>query len=269
MMHPLILDKEKESQFLKLAESRNFKLIDTPFIETLVWETLSSDDLKQMSERSVWQSGSQLYGLRNDFTDQLVRYYQDYPLQDRAVAYAGSIVRNQRVCTQLGLEYYQPSIQEIHDTFETFKLYIEHCLEDQIQYVVIGHYQLTDLLLNNVQHDSQLLTWIAQRNISELKSALGLSHPVVQLLLTPTHQQLSLLNTLFPSDHYILRSLNRWDTYFKSLGITPIHLDMTPQPPRSYYKGAFIHAHLKKSNLTLTGGYYKDTLEGFGLGLTL
>ncbi len=117
---------------------------------------------------------------------------------------------------------------------------------------MIGHYQLIDLLLEHQAEREQLLTWVEQRNISALKSALGMSHPLVRLLLTPTHQQLELLNTLYPHDHVIIRSLNRWQTYFKSLHIDTIHLDITPQAPRSYYKETFIHAHLQNSGRTLS-----------------
>lgn len=269
MVQRFIQDKQYEIDFLQLAASKNFEPIDTAFIETLVWDELSPDDLKQMKERSVWQTDDTLFALRNDFTDQLVRYYQHYPLTHQAVAYTGPIVRHQHVHTQLGLECYQPHIQEMYHAFETFQQFIEQQLQDEIQYVVIGHYQLIDLLLEHQTERTQLLKWVEQRNISALKSALGISHPLVRLLLTPTHQQLELLNTLYPHDHVIIRSLNRWQTYFKSLHIDMIHLDITPQPPRSYYKDTFIHAYLKESGRTLSGGYYNGPLEGFGLGLTL
>ncbi|PCF38937.1 ATP phosphoribosyltransferase regulatory subunit [Staphylococcus delphini] len=269
MVQPFIQNKQYEIDFLKLAAANDFEPIETAFIETLVWDELSPDDLKQMKERSVWQADETLFALRNDFTDQLVRYYQHYQLSHQAVAYTGPIVRHHQVQTQLGLECYRPHIQEMYHAFETFQKFITQHLQDEIQYVVIGHYQLIDLLLEHQAEREQLLTWVEQRNISALKSELGISHPLVRLLLTPTHQQLELLNTLYPHDHVIIRSLNRWQTYFKSLHIDTIHLDITPQAPRSYYKETFIHAHLKDSGRTLSGGYYNGPLEGFGLGLTL
>ena len=75
---------------------------------------------------------------------------------------------------------------------------------------------------------------------------------------------------LFPNDHRTIQSLRRWEQWFKSQGITEIHLDITPQPPRSYYKGAFMRFHLKNNKTKrLTGGFYKGPLEGFGLGFIL
>lgn len=79
-----------------------------------MWDELSPDDLKQMKERSVWQADDTLFALRNDFTDQLVRYYQHYQLNHSAVAYTGPIVRHHQVQTQLGLECYRPHIQEMY-----------------------------------------------------------------------------------------------------------------------------------------------------------
>ncbi|HCV0673285.1 ATP phosphoribosyltransferase regulatory subunit, partial [Staphylococcus aureus] len=44
----------------------------------------------------------------------------------------------------------------------------------------------------------------------------------------------------------------------------------TAQPPRSYYTGLFIQCHFAENeSRVLTGGYYKGSIEGFGLGLTL
>ncbi|MGV3042026.1 ATP phosphoribosyltransferase regulatory subunit [Staphylococcus rostri] len=268
MENALITSKLAEVSFLRLAAQRGFQLIDTSFIETLNWETLTSDDLKQMQERSVWQDHEKLFALRNDFTDQLVRYYQQYDRQHQSVAYSGPIVRHQKVQTQLGLECYQPTIQAMHQAFTTFYDYIRDTLNDDIDYVILGHYELVHLLLGDKQSDD-VMTWIAQRNISALTTALGVEHPLVQLLLTPTHKQLQQLNSRFDASHQIVATLNHWDRFFRSLGIQNIHLDITPQTPRSYYKGIFINAVLTERQTTLNGGYYKGTLEGFGLGLTL
>ncbi|MBI5974423.1 ATP phosphoribosyltransferase regulatory subunit [Staphylococcus canis] len=267
MESPLEL-KSLEVQFLKYFSNQGYTLIDTSFIETLQWSQLSTDDLKQMDERSIWQNHDQLYALRNDFTDQLVRYYQNYPLQAQSIAYSGPIVRHQNVRTQLGIECYDPTIQDIHQAFEHFNHYIQSEMNTAIQYVVIGHYQLIDLLLKPEFQTEAILTAITQRNISELKKQLGIEHPIVQLLLTPTHKQLDALNELYTVDHSLVSSLNRWASFFKSLGLTDIHLDITPMAPRSYYKGTFVKAYLEDERV-VSGGYYDNGLEGFGLGLTL
>lgn len=158
----------------------------------------------------------------------------------------------------------------MQNDFITFYDYIKTTLNDDIDFVILGHYQLIDLLLSPKEQTEDVLKLIQERNISELTSQLGIAHPVVQLLTTKTTEQLDLLSQLFPHDHRTIQALRRWEQWFKSQDITNIHLDITPQPPRSYYKGAFMRCHLKNNkSQQLTGGFYKGELEGFGLGFIL
>ena len=266
----LINNKEFELAFLKHFQQAEFKLVDFSFIESLSWQTLTTDDLQQMTERSFWQHDHHIFALRNDFTDQLLRYYSNYPPQYQSVAYTGPIVRDNEVYTQLGIEHYNPTITDMQNDFITFYDYIKTALNDDIDFVILGHYQLIDLLLSPKEQTEDVLKLIQERNISELTSKLGIAHPVVQLLTTKTTEQLDLLSQLFPHDHRTIQALRRWEQWFKSQDITDIHLDITPQPPRSYYKGAFMRCHLKNNkSQQLTGGFYKGELEGFGLGFIL
>lgn len=61
MENPTILRKQQELEFLQQAQQQGFALIETDFIETLTWTQLSPDDLKQMTERSMWQSDDHVY----------------------------------------------------------------------------------------------------------------------------------------------------------------------------------------------------------------
>lgn len=266
----LITNKEYELDFLKHFQQAGFSLVDFSFIESLSWQSLTSDDLQQMTERSFWQHDHHIFALRNDFTDQLLRYYSNYQPQQQCIAYAGPIVRNNEVYTQLGIEHYNPTVNDMQNDFKTFYQYIKYTLNDDIDFVILGHYQLIDLLLSSKAQTQRILNLVQERNISELSAQLGLAHPVVQLLTTKTTEQLDLLGQLFPNDHRTIQSLRRWEQWFKSQGITEIHLDITPQPPRSYYKGAFMRCNLKNNKTKrLTGGFYKGPLEGFGLGFIL
>ncbi|NQE00498.1 ATP phosphoribosyltransferase regulatory subunit, partial [Staphylococcus xylosus] len=65
----LIKNKEIELAFLKHFQQTGFKLVDFSFIESLSWQTLTKDDLQQMTERSFWQHDHHIFALRNDFTD--------------------------------------------------------------------------------------------------------------------------------------------------------------------------------------------------------
>ena len=268
MENTIILRKQQELAFLQQAQQHGFAIIETDFIEALTWTQLSPDDLKQMTERSMWQSDDDVYALRNDFTDQLMRYYSIYQREHPSLAYSGPIARHQKVALQLGLECYDPTIQMVQHAYQFFKSYIETILQESLDYAVIGHFELIELLLGSKANDTTLLQLLGQRNISALKTQLGVSHPLIRLLSTPTYAQLAQLHTLLPQDDKILQSLSRWETFLHQQGVTHIHLDITPQPPRSYYKGTFIKTYLS-SGKVLSGGDYKGTLEGFGLGLTL
>ncbi|MBZ8171582.1 ATP phosphoribosyltransferase regulatory subunit [Staphylococcus cohnii] len=266
----LINNKEQELAFLKHFQQADFKLVDFSFIESLSWQSLTPDDLQQMTERSFWQHDHHIFALRNDFTDQLLRYYSNYQPEQQRLAYTGPIVRNNEVYTQLGIEHYNPTITDMQNDFKTFYNFIKYTLNDDIDFVILGHYQLIDLLLAANEQNQTILNLIQERNISELTAQLGLAHPVVQLLTTKTTEQLDLLTRLFPHDHRTIQSLHRWEQWFKSQNITEIHLDITPRPPRSYYKGSFMKCHLKNNKTQrLTGGFYKGKLEGFGLGFIL
>ncbi|MCG3412555.1 ATP phosphoribosyltransferase regulatory subunit [Staphylococcus massiliensis] len=269
-MSEMITLKQNEIRFLERFQQEGFKLVDMNLIETLEWTRLSHDDLKQMDERSLWQDRNQVYALRNDFTDQCMRYYARYTREATKIAYSGPIVRHHQVETQLGIERYDPNEQDIFHCLETFLSYIHHDLSDYVSHIIIGHYKLFGLLLEEKDQKNVIYQLIEQRNISELKAKLGIAHPVVQLLLKPTTSQLDYLATLFDPDHEIIQSLKEFETWFKAQGIEDVHLDITPMAPRSYYTGVFMHCHLEKAqDRQLSGGYYKGALEGFGLGLTL
>ena len=84
------------------------------------WGNLTHEDLQQMEERHFWQHHKHLYALRNDFTDQLFRYYSAYPSNHQQVAYAGDIIRNNKVIKQLGIENYHPSREVIKTVLYIF-----------------------------------------------------------------------------------------------------------------------------------------------------
>ncbi|NMT84061.1 ATP phosphoribosyltransferase regulatory subunit, partial [Staphylococcus aureus] len=99
---------------------------------------------------------------------------------------------------------------------------------------------------------------------------LSTEHPIVQILKENTQQQLNVLEHYIPNDHPALVELKIWERWLHTQGYKDIHLDITAHPPRSYYTGLFIQCHFAENeSRVLTGGYYKGSIEGFGLGLTL
>lgn len=265
----LIALKETETAFLTYFNQQNYRLVDFNVIEKLDWQQLNHEDLQQMGERSFWQHNRQIYALRNDFTDQLLRYYTMYPTDAEKVAYTGLIIRNNDTATQVGIEHYEPTLTNVQQSLQLFIDFITTKLNDQINFVVLGHYQLLDALLEKEFQTSEVLAMIEERNLSGLAQYLSPSHPMIQLLQENTLTQFDQLNNYISEKHVAFKELKIWQQWLSTQGYNEIHLDLTAQPPRSYYKGLFIQCHLTERDRILTGGYYKGTVEGFGLGLTL
>ncbi|MCS5348698.1 ATP phosphoribosyltransferase regulatory subunit [Staphylococcus aureus] len=266
----LIALKEAETSFLKYFNQANYELVDFNVIEKLDWKQLNHEDLQQMGERNFWQHEQQIYALRNDFTDQLLRYYTMYPTSVTRVAYTGLIIRNNEAAVQVGLENYTPTLTNVQQSLKLFIQFIQQQLQDNVQFVVLGHYQLLDALLDKALQTPDILSMIEERNLSGLVTYLSAEHPIVQILQENTQQQLNILERYISKDHPALVELNVWQQWLHTQGYEDVHLDITAQPPRSYYKGLFIQCHLAKNeSRILTGGYYKGSIEGFGLGLTL
>ncbi|HDJ5590198.1 TPA: ATP phosphoribosyltransferase regulatory subunit [Staphylococcus aureus] len=210
----LIALKESETAFLKYFNKADYELVDFSVVEKLDWKQLNHEDLQQMGERNFWQHEHQIYALRNDFTDQLLRYYSMYPTAATKVAYTGLIIRNNEAAVQVGLENYAPSLANVQQSLKLFIQFIQQQLRDNVHFVVLEHY--------------------------------------------------------IPNDHPALVELKIWERWLHTQGYKDIHLDITAQPPRSYYTGLFIQCHFAENeSRVLTGGYYKGSIEGFGLGLTL
>ncbi len=82
-------NERKGITFFKVFHQQKYNVVDFNLIEELDWRRLTHEDLQQMDERSFWQQNKSIYALRNDFTDQLFRYYSNYPTHLKKVAYAG------------------------------------------------------------------------------------------------------------------------------------------------------------------------------------
>ncbi|CXZ91835.1 ATP phosphoribosyltransferase, regulatory subunit [Staphylococcus aureus] len=266
----LIALKESETAFLKYFNKADYELVDFSVVEKLDWKQLNHEDLQQMGERNFWQHEHQIYALRNDFTDQLLRYYSMYPTAATKVAYTGLIIRNNEAAVQVGLENYAPSLPNVQQSLKLFIQFIQQQLRDNVHFVVLGHYQLLDALLDKSLQTPDILSMIEERNLSGLVTYLSTEHPIVQILKENTQQQLNVLEHYIPNDHPALVELKIWERWLHTQGYKDIHLDITAQPPRSYYTGLFIQCHFAENeSRVLTGGYYKGSIEGFGLGLTL
>lgn len=262
--------KQKELKFLNFFNERNYEVIDMNFIEKLQWNQLTQDDLNSLDTRSIWKNGDSFYSLRNDWTDQIQHYSREYNLKASRVSYAGPVSINEHIYTNLGVEVFNPKRQDMLECYEFVYEFIQSELDLNVDFAVIGHYQLFDLLLPNEEHSEELFDAISERNISKISKLLTQNHPVVQLLKTPTHLQLDFLTTFADVNHPTYQSLKYWKKTLEDSGINHIHLDITTMPPKSYYVGSFIQLYQNNNRIPIaSGGHYSGTLEGFGFGIQL
>ncbi|WP_154872677.1 ATP phosphoribosyltransferase regulatory subunit [Staphylococcus pasteuri] len=266
----IIKIKEIELAFLKYFSNKNYKLVDIDLIEKLDWSHLTKEDLLQMKERNFWQNNNHIYSLRHDFTDQLLRYHSIFPTDFKKVAYSGPIVRNNEVISQIGIENYLPIYNQFNDSFNDFYHFIKTYLKDDIQLIILGHYQLLNELLEEKYRTLVIKNMIEERNLSGLKHQLPHNHPILKLLSESTRHQLSKLSQYLDQSSQTLLTLKSWEEQLIKQGLTNIHLDISAQPSRSYYKGVFIRCYLNKHDTSLlTGGFYSGDLQGYGMALTL
>ena len=78
---------------------------------------------------------------------------------------------------------------------------------------------------------------IEERNLSGLKHQLPHNHPILKLLSESTRHQLSKLSQYLDQSSQTLLTLKSWEEQLIKQGLTNIHLDISAQPSRSYYKG--------------------------------
>lgn len=266
----VISNKEKELKFLKYFNDKSFEVIDMGFIEKLQWNQLTQDDLNSLDTRSIWKNGGSFYSLRNDWTDQIQHYNREYQLKASRVTYAGPISINERIYTNLGVEIFNPNRNEMLQCYSLIYDFIQKELDLNVDFAVIGHYQLFDLLLPKEEQTDELFQAISERNISKISKLLPQDHTLVQLLKTPTHHQLDFLTKVADVNHPTYESLQYWKSALEDSGINHIHLDITTMPPKSYYVGSFIQLYQNNHRSPIaSGGHYKGTLEGFGFGIQL
>ncbi|CAL27549.1 ATP phosphoribosyltransferase regulatory subunit [Staphylococcus carnosus] len=262
--------KNLEFKFLNYFKNHHYTVIDLHFIERLNWQQLTQDDLESMSTRSIWKNGQNFFALRNDWTDQLQHYARTFDLNFKRAVYAGPIANNEHISTNLGIEVFNPSYEDMLTSFQYMLKFIKEEMQQPVDFAVIGHYQLLNLLLSESEQTPEILQLINERNISELSKKLSEIHPLVNLLKQPTHLQLDYIPSLIPNDHPTYLSLLRWSEELKRVGIESIHLDITTMPPKSYYIGSFMQIFKNdQSEPIMSGGHYDGEIEGFGFGIKL
>ena len=89
---------------------------------------------------------SKFYALRNDWTDQLQHYARTYDLNFKRAVYAGPIANNEHINSNLGIEVFNPSYEDMLTSFQYMLQFVREEMQQPVDFAVIGHYQLLDLL---------------------------------------------------------------------------------------------------------------------------
>ena len=148
-MNNTIISMKEKNYVFKVFHQQKYNVVDFNLIEELDWRRLTHEDLQQMDERSFWQQNKSIYALRNDFTinySDIIRTIQ-HILKS---SLCRDIIRDNRVIKQVGIENYEPQFDKITQNFLDFQYFIQNVLHDDIQFVILGHYQLIDALLEKI-----------------------------------------------------------------------------------------------------------------------
>lgn len=263
--------KKKEWEFLHHFNHLGYDLLDLSVIEKFHWNTLSEDDLKSMTNRHTWQSGSALLSLRSDWTDAIVRYRKKYRLQAEKIAYTGPIYPFNQEKMQFGVEVFTENISEQKQAMTDLVDFILNGLEQTFSVAVISHYSLLKKLLTHEElHNEEILFFLKERNLDRLSSKLGPSHPVVEIMKQPVTEQLIFAKGTYPDLQEPVDAINEWITLLENKNIPTVYSDLFSLPPQSYYKGVFLQLYTPQSvEPIVTGGQYSSPSKAFGMALNL
>lgn len=263
--------KKKEWEFLHHFNHLGYDLLDLSIIEKFHWNTLSEDDLKSMTNRHTWQSGSALLSLRSDWTDAIVRYRKKYRLQAEKIAYTGPIYPFNQEKMQFGVEVFTENISEQKQAMTDLVDFILNGLEQTFSVAVISHYSLLKKLLTREElHNEEILFFLKERNLDRLSSKLGPNHPVVEIMKQPVTEQLTFAKGTYPDLQEPVDAINEWITLLENKNIPTVYSDLFSLPPQSYYKGVFLQLYTPQSvEPIVTGGQYSSPSKAFGMALNL
>lgn len=263
--------KKKEWEFLHHFNHLGYDLLDLSVIENFQWNKLSGDDLKAMTNRHTWQSGSTLLSLRSDWTDAIVRYRKKYKLQTEKIAYTGPVYPYNQEKMQFGIEVFTEDISEQKKAMSDLVAFIQTGLKQTFSVAVISHYSLLKKLLTYDElNDEELLYFLKERNLDRLSSKLGPSHPVVRIMNEPVTNQLNYAKETYPDLEEPVDAINEWISLMETQSIPTVYSDLFSLPPQSYYKGIFLQLYTPHSiEPIVTGGQYSSPSRAFGMALNL
>ncbi|MGB4609883.1 MAG: ATP phosphoribosyltransferase regulatory subunit [Saccharofermentanales bacterium] len=250
-------------QYTKLMADQGYKLIDLNMIEPFRIE-----DKKFQPSSIVFERDERMYAIRSDWTRSLLNFNEAYFLADRRFCYYGPVIRNYRSFYQAGVELYQPGTDEIVSSIKLHLDFIQEQAEQQnrvLRSLVANNDYLIDLYLEKYSLDNEIRFLIYDKNLSELKEKLGVTHPLCKILSTRVSQQFDLIQQEF-SDNISMKLINKIKKIAEQHQIKFV-LDLSFRSPQGYYNGLYFQVFLNFDKPLLSGGEYNESAFGIALNL--
>ncbi|WP_245825720.1 ATP phosphoribosyltransferase regulatory subunit [Trichococcus palustris] len=271
MNESLLANKQREMEFLHHFHQLGYDLIDLGIVETFEWTKLSRDDLHLMVNRHKWQSGDDIYALRSDWTNAIVRYRKQYHLRADKIAYSGPVYSLQSEKHQLGVETFTDSIPKQIEVLGDMIAFMENKLDLSLSVAVVSHNKLLKKILSPKElEDESVRKFITERNPDALKYRLGDDHPIIALMEQAPAKQAGYIKENYPELTAHLNELAEWEEALKRKQVDYVYADMLALPNQSYYKGIFIQLYgQNKTEPVASGGQYTSSSKAFGMAINI
>lgn len=250
-------------QYTKLMADQGYRLIDLNMIEPFRIE-----DKKFQPSSIVFERDERMYSIRSDWTRSLLNFNEAYFLADRLFCYYGPVIRNYRSFYQAGVELYRPSTDEIVNSIKLHLDFIQEQAEQKnlvLRSLVTNNDYLIDLYIEKYDLDNEIRYLIYDKNLSEIKEKLGITHPLYIILSTRVSQQFNLIQQEF-SDDTRMKLINQIKNIAEQHQVK-FMLDLSFRSPQSYYNGLYFQVFLNYDIPLLSGGEYNEGAFGIAINL--
>lgn len=131
--------------------------------------------------------------------------------------------------------------------------------------LVTNNDYLIDLYIEKYDLDNEIRYLIYDKNLSEIKEKLGITHPLYIILSTRVSQQFNLIQQEF-SDDTRMKLINQIKNIAEQHQVK-FMLDLSFRSPQSYYNGLYFQVFLNYDIPLLSGGEYNEGAFGIAINL--
>ena len=267
----LINEKKVELAFLEYAVDKGYSLVDFDLIEHLSWKDLGPDDLQALGSAYHWTAADEVYVLRSDWTQTLVRYRRKYQMAVDRIAYSGPVYAARAPQQQFGLESFSAEVPTQQALLgDALQFCRDHGVK-QIETAVVSHNKLLRHLASEDDlANPQIRHLIDERNRDGIADRLGREATLTRIMQEAPRDQLAWLDAELPELGHYIAELESWMTILSELGVRDVFADVLALPTQSYYRGVSLRCHAAKQDALdplLSGGQYTMNGKAFGVAI--